>query len=52
MTTDDGIMALRWKDTKVVTVLTTDLEVEPVSSACGIQKQVRRKKVRKVSAQM
>ncbi|MCL4156184.1 UNVERIFIED_CONTAM: hypothetical protein GTU68_027778, partial [Idotea baltica] len=28
MSTDEGIMALRWKDTKVVTVLSTDLGLE------------------------
>lgn len=32
ITSDDGILALRWKDNKVVTLLSTDLGVEPISS--------------------
>ncbi|KAJ8402192.1 hypothetical protein AAFF_G00370570 [Aldrovandia affinis] len=32
VTSDDGILALRWKDNKVVTLLSTDMGVEPMSS--------------------
>ncbi|KAJ8416033.1 hypothetical protein AAFF_G00380550 [Aldrovandia affinis] len=32
ITSDDGILALRWKDNKVVTLLSTDMGVEPMSS--------------------
>ena len=32
VTSDEGILALRWKDSKVVTILSTDLGVNPVSS--------------------
>ena len=43
MTTDDGIMALRWKDTKVVTVLSTDLGVEPVDKCLRYSKVTKKK---------
>ncbi|KAJ8372579.1 hypothetical protein AAFF_G00281230 [Aldrovandia affinis] len=32
VTSEDGILALRWKDNKVVTLLSTDMGVEPMSS--------------------
>ncbi len=43
MTTDDGILALRWKDTKVVTVLSTDLGVEPISKCLRYSKETKKK---------
>lgn len=42
-TTDDGILALRWKDNKVVTMLSTDLGVEPVSACLRYSKVSKRK---------
>ncbi|XP_034041964.1 piggyBac transposable element-derived protein 3-like [Thalassophryne amazonica] len=32
VTSDDGILAIRWKDNKTVTLLSTDMGVEPMSS--------------------
>uniref|UniRef100_A0A4W6C6T3 PiggyBac transposable element-derived protein domain-containing protein n=1 Tax=Lates calcarifer TaxID=8187 RepID=A0A4W6C6T3_LATCA len=32
VTSDDGILAVRWKDTRTVTLLSTDMGVEPMSS--------------------
>ncbi|KAL0147154.1 hypothetical protein M9458_057678, partial [Cirrhinus mrigala] len=32
VTSDDGILALRWKDNRVVTLLSTDMGMEPISS--------------------
>ncbi|KAL7401618.1 hypothetical protein ABVT39_002119 [Epinephelus coioides] len=32
VTSDDGILAIRWKDNKTVTLLSTDMRVEPMSS--------------------
>lgn len=32
VTSDDGILAVRWKDNKIVTLLSTDMGVEPMSS--------------------
>ena len=43
MTTDDGIMALRWKDNKVVTMLSNDLGVEPVSSCSCYSKETKKR---------
>uniref|UniRef100_A0A672I0K1 PiggyBac transposable element-derived protein domain-containing protein n=1 Tax=Salarias fasciatus TaxID=181472 RepID=A0A672I0K1_SALFA len=42
VTSDDGILALRWKDNKTVTLLSTDIGVEPMSSVhryCSETKQ-------------
>ncbi|XP_070817945.1 piggyBac transposable element-derived protein 3-like [Chaetodon trifascialis] len=42
VTSDDGILALRWKDNKIVTLLSTDMGVEPTSSVhryCSETKQ-------------
>lgn len=32
VTGDDGILAVRWKDNRRVTLLSTDMGVEPMSS--------------------
>ncbi|KAL0159550.1 hypothetical protein M9458_043275, partial [Cirrhinus mrigala] len=32
ITSDDGVLALRWKDNRVVTLLSTDMGMEPISS--------------------
>uniref|UniRef100_A0A673LD19 PiggyBac transposable element-derived protein domain-containing protein n=1 Tax=Sinocyclocheilus rhinocerous TaxID=307959 RepID=A0A673LD19_9TELE len=43
ITSDDGIMALRWKDNKVVTLLSTDMGVEPISSVYRYCSDTKRK---------
>ena len=43
MTTDDGILALRWKDNKVVTILSTDLGAQPVSKCLRYSKETKKK---------
>ena len=43
LTTDDNIMALRWKDSKVVTVLSNDLGIEPVSTCSCYSKETKKK---------
>lgn len=43
MTTDDGIMALRCMDTNVVTVLSSDLWVEPVRKCLRYSKETKKK---------
>ena len=43
LTTDDGILALRWKDNKVVTMLSTDLGVAPVSTCLRYSKETKKK---------
>ena len=43
LTTDDGILALRWKDNKVVTMLSNDLGVEPVSTCLRYSKDTKKK---------
>ena len=43
VTSDDGILALRWKDNKVVTLLSTDLGVEPASSVSRYCSDTKRK---------
>ena len=43
LTTDDGIMALRWKDNKVVTILSNDLGAEPVTSCLRYSKKTKKK---------
>lgn len=43
LTTDDGILALRWKDNKVVTMLSNDLGVEPVSTCLRYSKETKKK---------
>jgi len=35
VTSDDGILAVRWKDNQTVTLLSTDVGVEPMSSVVG-----------------
>lgn len=42
-TSDDGILALRWKDTKVVTVLSTDLGVQPITKCLRYSKETKKK---------
>ena len=44
-TTDDGIMALRWKDNKVVTILSSDLVAQPVSNCLRYSKETKKKEV-------
>ena len=43
MSTDDGILALRWKDNKVVTLLSTDLGLEPLSKCMRYCKDTKKK---------
>ncbi|KAK3889044.1 hypothetical protein Pcinc_006920 [Petrolisthes cinctipes] len=43
LTTDDGILVLRWKDNEPVTVLSTDLGLEPVSKCKKYSKDTKRK---------
>ena len=43
MSTDDGILALRWKDNKVVTMLSTDLGLQPVSKCMRYSKDTKKK---------
>ena len=43
VTSNDGILTLRWKDNKVVTLLSTDLGVEPVSSVSRYRSDTKRK---------
>ncbi|XP_030018215.1 piggyBac transposable element-derived protein 3-like isoform X4 [Sphaeramia orbicularis] len=43
VTSDDGILALRWKDNKIVTVLSTDMGVQPLSSVCFYCSDTKRK---------
>ena len=40
---DDGILALKWKDNKVVTMLTNDLGVEPMSTVKRYSKKTKQK---------
>ena len=42
-TTDDGILALRWKDNKVVTLLSNDLGVNPVHKCLRFSKETKQK---------
>ena len=43
VTSDDGILALGWKDNKVITLLSTDLGVEPASSVSWYCRDTKRK---------
>ena len=43
LTTDDDILALRWKDNKVFTMLSNDLGIEPVSSCSRYSKETKKK---------
>lgn len=43
VTSDDGILSLRWKDNKVVTLLSTDMGVEPMSSVHRYCSDTKRK---------
>uniref|UniRef100_A0A3Q3SSJ6 PiggyBac transposable element-derived protein domain-containing protein n=1 Tax=Mastacembelus armatus TaxID=205130 RepID=A0A3Q3SSJ6_9TELE len=43
VTSDDGILALRWKDNKIVTLLSTDMGVEPTSSVFRYCNNTKRK---------
>ncbi|KAI3366108.1 hypothetical protein L3Q82_009927 [Scortum barcoo] len=40
---DDGILAVRWKDNKVVTLLSTDMGVQPMSSVSRYCSDTKRK---------
>ncbi|XP_065812570.1 piggyBac transposable element-derived protein 3-like [Labrus bergylta] len=42
-TSDDGILAVRWKDNKAVTLLSTDMGVEPMSSVIRYCSETKRK---------
>lgn len=42
-TTDDGIIALRWKDNKVVTMLSNDLGANPISKCLRYSKDTKQK---------
>ncbi|XP_051982308.1 piggyBac transposable element-derived protein 3-like [Xyrauchen texanus] len=43
VTSDDGILALRWKDNRIVTLLSTDVGVEPMSSVYRYCSETKRK---------
>ena len=43
VTSDDNILALRWKDNKTVTILSTDLGVQPVSKCLRYNKDTKKK---------
>jgi len=43
VTSDDGILALRWKDNKIVTLLLTDTGMEPMSSVHRYCSDTKRK---------
>ncbi|XP_043232535.1 piggyBac transposable element-derived protein 3-like [Amphibalanus amphitrite] len=43
VTSDDGILAVRWKDNKVVTMLSTDLGVEPVTTCQRYSNETKKK---------
>ncbi|KAG7268284.1 hypothetical protein CRUP_036732 [Coryphaenoides rupestris] len=43
VTSDDGILALRWKDNKIVTLLSTDRGMEPMSSVHRYCSDTKRK---------
>lgn len=43
VSSDDGILVVRWKDNKVVTLLSTDMGVEPVSSVFRYSSETKRK---------
>ncbi|KAK3889337.1 hypothetical protein Pcinc_006654 [Petrolisthes cinctipes] len=43
VSSDDGILVVRWKDNKVVTLLSTDMGVEPVSSVYRYSSEGKRK---------
>nr|XP_020502569.1 piggyBac transposable element-derived protein 3-like [Labrus bergylta] len=43
VTSDDGILAVRWKDNKAVTLLSTDMGVEPMSSVIRYCSETKKK---------
>ncbi|XP_051946657.1 piggyBac transposable element-derived protein 3-like [Xyrauchen texanus] len=43
VTSDDGILALRWKDNRIVTLLSTDMGAEPMSSVYWYCSDTKRK---------
>lgn len=43
ITSDDGILMVRWKDNKVVTLMSTDMGVEPWSSVYRYCSETKRK---------
>ncbi|XP_058627599.1 piggyBac transposable element-derived protein 3-like [Onychostoma macrolepis] len=43
VTSDDGILALRWKDNRVISLLSTDMGVEPISSVYRYCSDTKRK---------
>ncbi|CAM4635413.1 unnamed protein product [Leuciscus chuanchicus] len=43
VTSDDGILALRWKDNRIVTLLSTDMGAEPISSVYRYCSETKRK---------
>jgi len=43
VTSDDGILAVRWKDNKIVTLLSTDTGMEPMSSVQQYCSDTKRK---------
>ncbi|XP_051957445.1 piggyBac transposable element-derived protein 3-like [Xyrauchen texanus] len=43
VTIDDGILALRWKDNRIVTLLSTDMGAEPISSVHRYCSETKRK---------
>ncbi|GLD46317.1 piggyBac transposable element-derived protein 3-like protein [Lates japonicus] len=42
-TSDDGILAFRWKDNKIVTLLSTDMGVDPMSSVHRYYSETKQK---------
>ncbi|KAG0716092.1 PiggyBac transposable element-derived protein 3 [Chionoecetes opilio] len=45
VTSDDGILALRWKDNRVVTLLSTDMGVDPMSSVSRYCSDTKRRRM-------